>query len=142
MPKQAGWFNSDRFRRVEFPTANGHGNARAVARLFALPSVDGELDGVRLLRPETVELARAQRWENRCGLTDRPFRMALGLHLNSPGYMPMGPNPASFGHAGLGGAIGFADPDARLAFSYCTNFMCAGEGVGDRCQALIDAAFQ
>lgn len=139
--KQPHWYNTEQFRRIEFPSANGHGNARAIARLFATLSLGGAIDGAHILRPETVDLLRAQRWDNPCGLTDRPFRMALGLHLNSPGYMPMGPNPASYGHAGLGGALGFADPDAHIAFSYCTNAMCAGEGVGDRCQALIDATF-
>jgi CubicO group peptidase (beta-lactamase class C family) len=29
---------------------------------------------------------------------------------------PLGPNPHSFGHFGTGGALGFADPDAGIAF--------------------------
>jgi hypothetical protein len=29
--------------------------------------------------------------------------------------------PASFGHAGSGGSLGFADPDAGVGFGYVTN---------------------
>jgi CubicO group peptidase (beta-lactamase class C family) len=67
--------------------------------------------------------------------------MGLGLFLNSPPLQSMGPNMDAFGHMGAGGAFGFADPERRLAFSYCTNFMCEGAGVGERCEALIDATF-
>ena len=34
---------------------------------------------------------------------------------------PFGPNPRSFGHFGTGGAVGFADPDAGVAFGYVMN---------------------
>ena len=137
-------FNDVRFRRGPVPEGSslyGHGNARAVGRLFAALARGGEIDGVRIFRPETVALLATQVWSGVCGLTGRDFRMALGLFLNSPVYMPMGPNPAAFGHAGAGGALGFADPGRRLGFAYSPNQMCAGAGVGERCEALIEAVY-
>lgn len=49
---------------------------------------------------------------------------------------------AAFGHVGAGGSIGFADPEARMAFSYTMNQMGAGLLLNDRGQSLIDAAYQ
>jgi CubicO group peptidase (beta-lactamase class C family) len=74
-------------------------------------------------------------------MTHRAFRMGLGLFLNSPPTQRMGPNPNAFGHMGAGGALAFADPERRLAFAYSPNFMCEGAGVGDRCEALVEAVF-
>jgi CubicO group peptidase (beta-lactamase class C family) len=140
-PDDPDFFNSDACRRGVLPSGNGHGNARGVARIFACLANDGELDGVRLFRPATVERMRQLQWEGICGMTDRHFRYALGLFVNSHPVMPMGPNAHAFGHAGAGGALGFADPENGIAFSYSPNFMCAGAGVGDRCPALIDAVY-
>lgn len=125
----------------EMPSANGRGNARAVGRLFAALSLGGTLDGVKILSPAAIRTMTTQQWDEICGMTDRRFRYAMGMFLNTPVFAPMGPNPNTFGHPGAGGAIGFADPDARLSFSYCTSFMCSGAGIGDRCQALIDATY-
>lgn len=47
---------TDAWRRAEIPAANGHGNARSVARIQSIVSNAGEVDGVRLLSPRTIEL--------------------------------------------------------------------------------------
>ena len=46
------------WRAAEIPAAGGIGNARAVARVHGALAAGGALDGVRLMAPETVELAR------------------------------------------------------------------------------------
>jgi len=133
--------NTREFRTSVFPSANGHGNARSIARLYALLAAGGSLDGVRLISPALVEEARTETWKDICGMTDRPYRYGLGFFLNRPPLMPFGPNPRAFGHPGAGGSVGIADPEAGIAMSYSTNFLCAGAGVGDRCEALVAAAF-
>lgn len=132
-------FNGSDFRRAVMPSSNGHGNARAVARVYALLERGGMLDGVRLISPALVEEIRKESWRGTCGMTDRPFRYGLGFFLNYPPLLPFGANPRAFGHPGAGGAIGIADPEAGLAMSYSPNLMCAGAGVGERCEALVEA---
>lgn len=138
-PKYPCPFNSADFRTAVMPSSNGHGNARAVARVYALLERGGALDGVRLISPALVEAIRKESWAGTCGMTDRPFRYGLGFFLNCPPLVPLGANPRAFGHPGAGGAIGVADPEAGLAMSYSPNLMCAGAGVGDRCEALVEA---
>ena len=72
---------------------------------------------------------------------DRPYHQALGILLNTPEAVYMGPNMRSFGHHGLGGSIGFCDPDARIGFAYCCNKMHAVGTNGPRAQRLIDALY-
>jgi CubicO group peptidase (beta-lactamase class C family) len=135
-------FNSPGYRRGFLPSSNGHGNARSVARLYGALARGGEIDDVRVLSDATVRTLRTEQWSNVCGLTDREYRMGMGVFLRCPPLVPFGPNDNSFGHPGVGGAVGFADPHLRLGFSYSPNFMCAGAGVGDRCEALIDATYR
>ena len=102
------------------PSTNGHGNARAVARLYSALSTDGELDGVHILSPATIEMAIAEQVYGEDLVLQRPTRFGLGFQLTMR-ERPLGPYPRSFGHFGAGGSLGFADPDAQVAFAYAMN---------------------
>ncbi|MCC6474986.1 MAG: beta-lactamase family protein, partial [Burkholderiales bacterium] len=131
IPKLPDVFNSAAWRRCVFPSANGHGNARGAARIFSsIAQSDQEAQRVAF-----------EQWHAPCALTGRLFRTALGFWLNDPHYHPMGPNPGSFGHAGLGGSFAFVDPARRLAFAYSMNQLCEGDTIGPRCKALVEAVF-
>ena len=69
---------------------------------------------------ETVAKVHArQGWSERDLVLQKPLGWSQGFlkeetHLFSP-------NPESFGHTGLGGAIGFCDPVAGIAIGYTPN---------------------
>ena len=100
----------------EVPAANGVCTARALARLYGAIANGGQLDGTRFLSPELVS-----------GLTGRPslrpdhnLFLPLAWHMGYhavpiPGVLP------GFGHAGLGGSIGWADPASGIAFGFVHN---------------------
>ena len=115
-----GIINSREWRAAEVPSTNGHGNARAVARLYAALAGDGKLDGVHILSPATVEMAIAEQVYGEDQVLQRPTRFGLGFQLTMP-ERRLGPGPRSFGHFGAGGSLGFADPDAHVAFAYAMN---------------------
>jgi len=115
-----GVVNTRQWRAAEVPSTNGHGNARAVARLYSALAGDGTLDGVRVLRPETVARAAEEQVYGEDIVLQRPTRFGLGFQLTMA-ERPLGPNPRAFGHFGAGGSLGFADPDAGLAFAYAMN---------------------
>jgi CubicO group peptidase (beta-lactamase class C family) len=48
----------------------------------------------------------------------------------------------AFGHAGMGGSVGYCDPAARLAFGYAMNKQGTGLGINPRGQALVDATYR
>jgi CubicO group peptidase (beta-lactamase class C family) len=69
----------------------------------------------------------------------RPSRFGLGFQLAQPSR-PLGTNPEAFGHYGRGGSLGFADPEAGIAFGYLMNR--PGERwETPRTQALVDALY-
>jgi CubicO group peptidase (beta-lactamase class C family) len=115
-----GVVNTRAWRAAELPSTNGHGNARAVARLYAALAGSGELDGVHVLSPETVARAIEEQVYGEDIVLQRPTRFGLGFQLTMP-ERPLGPGPRAFGHFGAGGSLGFADPDARVAFGYAMN---------------------
>ncbi len=135
-------FNSAHWRGAEIPGANGHGNARAVARLYAMLVGGGELEGVRIMSPQTVARMRAEQHNLTEQVMGRSYHQALGILRNSPPIVWMGPNPNAFGHHGVGGAIGLGDPDAKLAFAYGMNQMHARFDNGPRAGSLIEATYR
>jgi len=136
-------FNAETVHRAVVPAANGIGTARDMARFYACLANGGELEGTRLLEPETVErMTRLEAETESDGTLDREARFALGFWKGGTTIAPYGSlSPKHvFGHAGLGSSVGWADPEENVGFSYVTN------GVRDgsyehlaRVNALADA---
>jgi CubicO group peptidase (beta-lactamase class C family) len=95
------------------------------------------VDGVRLLRPETLAAATVQQTSGTDRVIGFGSRFGLGFQLSFP-ERPMA-GDGSFGHYGLGGSVGFAHPERGLAFGYVVNQMLPGGVVDPRSKALIDA---
>jgi CubicO group peptidase (beta-lactamase class C family) len=131
--------NSPIWRTCEIASGSGHGNARGVARIYG--AAVGSVEGISLLSRARLEAMITEQHNQIELLQDRPYHQALGVLLNTPEAVYMGPNRRSFGHHGLGGSIGFGDPDARLGFSYCCNQMHAVGDNGPRARRLIDAVY-
>ncbi len=118
--------NGAAWRSACVPAVGLHATARAVAALHAGLLGGGEWQGARLL-PETLarEMVREQ-----CRGHDRflgeEVRWGLGVQLDVDG----------FGHGGLGGSLGWADPESGTAFGYVT----AELGTHERALAVWEAA--
>ena len=109
-----GVVNTAEWRGAQVPSTNGHGSASGVARVYG-----ALLDG-RLLSSELLAEATRAQSVGYCPVLGEEATFGLGFKPTVP-HRPFGPNPRSFGHFGTGGAVGFADPDARVAFGYVMN---------------------
>jgi CubicO group peptidase (beta-lactamase class C family) len=107
--------------RAVLPASGGVMSARAIARHYAALVGDG-VDGVHLLGPERLRIASSLQLEAPDVISGNVGRRALGYHLGDPGSA-MGARTGAFGHAGAGGALGFADPRQRLGFGLAKNRM-------------------
>ncbi len=131
-----GTVNSAAWQDAELPSANLHASARAIARVYdALLRDSPSIVDREVLRQATVEASAGEDL-----VLGRASRFGLGFQLSQP-ERRLGPNPGGFGHFGSGGSVGFADPQAQVAFGYVMNR--GGPGWQDpRNRALIDAVYE
>jgi len=130
-------WNETAFHQVEIPAANAIGTARSIARLYACLARGGELDGVRLLREDTVSLGHSELSRGTCAVTGRPYAFGVGFELQTE-LMRFGPAADAFGHTGSGGSTHGAWPEHRVGFSYAMNELWP-EARDDRGQRLLAA---
>ncbi|HSG89378.1 MAG TPA: serine hydrolase domain-containing protein [Pseudomonadales bacterium] len=129
-----GFMNTAAFRGAELPAMNGHATARAFADLYgALAIGDETLCPASLL----AEATRPQS-EGDDSVLLQETCFGLGFMLSRPA-LEVGLSTASFGHAGAGGSLAFADPEARVGFCFLMNRMRPGAVTGnDSAIALLD----
>jgi CubicO group peptidase (beta-lactamase class C family) len=135
-------FNSRPWRTSEIASGNGHGTACAIARIYGVFAGGGEFKGRRFMRTASIENMIKEQHHQIEIVQERHYHQALGILLNTPDAVYMGPNPRSFGHHGIGGSIGFGDPDAQIGFSYVVNRFHAVGTNGPRAKRLIDALYE
>ncbi|MEV1079740.1 serine hydrolase domain-containing protein [Streptomyces sp. NPDC050211] len=115
-------FDSSEVQAAELPASNGIGTARALARMYA--ALIGEVDGMRLLTPETLESATKEQASGKDQVMLIPSRFSSGYMLPTEANPMTG--PSSFGHTGRGGSLGFADSENGVAFGYVMNNIIGG----------------
>jgi CubicO group peptidase (beta-lactamase class C family) len=133
--------NSREWRGAEIPAANGHSDARALARLYGAIARGGEVDGVCVLAPEAIRRCHTEESNGPDEVLLINTRFSTGFMLTQP-QDKWGPNPHTFGHPGAGGSLGFADPDAKIGFGYVMNKMGPGIIIDPRARALFDAFYE
>jgi CubicO group peptidase (beta-lactamase class C family) len=131
-------FNSAAVHAAEIPAANGITDARSLARMYAGLVGDG-VDGVRLFTDDTVANVTTEQSSGPDSVLFAPTRFGLGFFLDSA-FQPLG-GPRAFGHAGAGGSLGFADPDANIGFGYVMNKMQQNLAGDPRTLGLIQAVY-
>jgi CubicO group peptidase (beta-lactamase class C family) len=135
MTGPADAFNSRQVHATEMPAANGITTARSLARMYA--ATVGDVDGVRLIDDATVASVRAEAVNGPDACLVVSSRFGMGFMLDGE-LTPM-LSATSFGHAGAGGSLGYADPDARVGYGYVMNQMAGGIAGDPRTLALNDA---
>ena len=128
-----GVVNTAAWRGAQVPSTNGHGSAAGVARMY-----DDVLAG-RLLSAELLTEATRAQSVGYCPVLGEDVTFGLGFKPTTA-RRPFGTNPRSFGHFGTGGALGFADPDAGVAFGYVMNHVIP-RWQSTRNRTLIDALY-
>ncbi len=113
--------------RAVIPGGGGTMNARAIARHYAMLAGHGELESVRILSAERVDLIRTLQTDDLDIVADSRIRKGMGYFLGGEeadgGAIAMGTNGREFGHSGNGGSLGFADPERKFSFGLTKNLM-------------------
>jgi CubicO group peptidase (beta-lactamase class C family) len=105
-----------RFLEAEIPSANGVLTARALAKTYGALANRGVIDGRQFLSGELVRGLVGRRSFRPDANVGMPMSFHLGYHGTSiPGLLP------GFGHSGLGGSVGWADPATGASFGFIHN---------------------
>ena len=111
-------FTHPSFWKACLPAMNGVCTARSLARMYAALSLGGELDGVQLLREDILRQATEVQMKRPDKVVLYPLHWRLGYHRADALLMDV---PSAFGHFGMGGAGGWANPELGLAAAHVHN---------------------
>jgi CubicO group peptidase (beta-lactamase class C family) len=132
-PQPLAYWDTERDSTECRPGGNGRGPVRELALLMEMLLLRGARDGVRILRPSTVELLTRRHRE---GMYDESFMQYIdwglgfalctrrpGQRVTSYGYGDHA-SLRTFGHGGMQASIAFADPEAGLVVAWVCNGLC------------------
>ena len=132
---------TERWRRAEIGAANGHGNARSVARLQSAVACGGEVDGVRLLSPKTINRILEVQSHTVDRVLGIPLKFGVGYGLPWPEVLPFVPEGRVCFGTGAGGSLVIADVDRRMTVAYVMNKMSMSGIVEPIAAALVERVY-
>jgi len=132
--------NTPGWRSADIGAANGHGNARSVARIMSVLARGGEVDGVRLLSPDTIDLIFDEQMNGIDVVLGVPLRWGIGYGLPQDS-LPWIPAGQICFWGGWGGSVILMDLDRRMTISYMMNKMGPGIIGSDRSAAYTRAIY-
>ena len=139
--------NTRAFRAAELGGMGGVATARGLAGVYTPLSVGG---GSIISSDAIAQMSQPAVATSEDALLLIPTRFALGF-MTSMDNRRRGPRaegssvilgPSAFGHVGMGGSLGFADPAERLSFGYVMNKHGEGILLNDKGQSLVDATYR
>jgi CubicO group peptidase (beta-lactamase class C family) len=115
--------NDPRFLTALIPSASVITSAQELARFFEIFRCGGELDRVRVMKPETLRRALTEQSRLEIDLTlGFPTRFSYGLMLGAKVISPFGlDTDLAFGHLGLINIMGWADPERGISCGLVTS---------------------
>jgi CubicO group peptidase (beta-lactamase class C family) len=133
--------NTAAWRKGAVGGAGGHGNARGIALAQALISHGGEVNGVRLLSPATIDRIFEVQASGIDKLLSIPVSYGVGYALPMRAA-PAIPEGRVCWWTGYGGAIVVNDLDTRTTFAYAENKLADHMVSSPRTDAYVRTAFE
>ncbi|MDF3818526.1 serine hydrolase [Leptospira sp. 96542] len=114
-------FNDNELHKQELLWANGIGDARSLASIYNVLAMGGKVGNIKFANTSLLKELKKENDLRYDWVVHKPIGWNLGFLKEEPGIFS--PNVESFGHAGMGGSVAFADPKAKLSFAYICNQM-------------------
>ena len=134
--------NTPGWRQADIGAANGHGNARSVARVMSVVSRGGEVDGVRLLGQDTIDLIFREQQNGIDVVLGLPLRLGVGYGLPRLDLLPYIPDERICFWGGWGGSMIIMNVGRKMTVSYMMNKMGPGIVGSERSAEYATAIYQ
>ena len=115
--------NDDRFMTAIVPAANVVTTANELSRFYELMRCGGALDGVRVMKPQTIRHALTEQSHLEFDFSlGFPTRFSYGLMLGASRISLYGNDTQhAFGHLGFTNILSWADPERALSVAVINN---------------------
>ena len=133
--------NTPAWRRADIGAANGHGNARSVAKIMSVVARGGEVNGVSCSARKPSTLIFREQLNGIDLVLGVPLRFGIGYGLPLAAAVPYIPDEKICFWGGWGGSIILMDTDRRMTVSYMMNKMGPGVVGSDRSAAYVQAVY-
>ncbi len=133
--------NTPGWRNADMGAVNGHGNARSVARIMSALALGGDVDGIQLVSPKTIDLIFDEQSNGVDLVLGVPLRFGIGYGLPLLETVPYLPDERICFWGGWGGSVIAMDLDRRMTIAYMMNKMGPGVIGSDRSEAYISAIY-
>jgi len=139
----ANFVNTPTWRQAEIGSANGHGNANALARICSTIALGGKGDGISLSQ-KTIDLIFKEQARGIDLVLGAPVRFGIGFGLVGDGdtlvddWLPSG-RVCFWG--GWGGSFAIMDFDHRVTISYAMNKMSNAAVGSERAKMYVKTMY-
>jgi CubicO group peptidase (beta-lactamase class C family) len=144
LPIKAEDANTPAFRTAELGASNGFGNARGIGRLVSMVALGGEVDGVRFISPETIDLIFEEQAKGVDLVIQEPYCWGLGFALpraDTAGSEFM-PHEGVCYWGGWGGSTIIADVKRQVTICYVMNKLGEDLDSTERTDGYVQAIYE
>jgi CubicO group peptidase (beta-lactamase class C family) len=147
LPGGLAEWNTPRMWAAGLPSVGGMASAQALAKFYSMLANGGAQNGRTFFKRQTLDWMSTRLTQGFDHILQCDMAFSAGFMmdpLDNNGQKTrclFGKSLSAFGHIGLGGSLGFADPERGIGFAY---LMCNWEsGVlpRERCTGLVDAIY-
>ena len=112
-----------------------------MARIQSAVACGGQVDGVRLLSPETIERIFEVQSDTVDRVLGMPLKLGVGYGLHMPQLLPFVPEGRVCFGTGAGGSMVIADVSRRMTIACVMNKMAQCGVVGPGAAALVERVY-
>jgi CubicO group peptidase (beta-lactamase class C family) len=141
-PAAAEPANTTAWRRAEVAACNGHTNARGLVRALSPIALGGRVNGVTLLRPETVDRIFDVHATEPDLVLGTPVTWGLGMALPTADFLPYLPTERTCFWGGWGGSLVVMDLHRRVTIAYTMNHMTSDLVGSDRTRRYLELVYK
>jgi CubicO group peptidase (beta-lactamase class C family) len=147
LPGGLAEWNTPRLWAAGLPSVGGMASAQALAKFYAMLANGGKQNGSTFFKRQTLDWMSTRLTQGFDDALQCEMAFSAGFMmdpLDNNGQKTrflFGKSVSAFGHIGLGGSLGFADPERGIGFAYLMNNWEAGVLPRERCTRLVDAIY-
>jgi len=147
LPGGLAEWNTPRIWAATFPSVGGIASAEGLAKFYAMLANGGTQNGTTFFKRQTLDWMSTRLTQGFDHILQCDMAFSAGFMmdpLDNNGQKTrflFGTSVSAFGHIGLGGSLGFADPERRTGFAYLMSHWEAGVLPRERCTGLVDAIY-